>query len=100
MPVIYPRSLILEPLVQRMAQHHWLRNRATLLQGNCFLDDGTIDDKRLALHLRYETTHERRRPQVPKRTAKNKSRKEKKGLPPTNANRAPGTASRRENHQS
>ena len=46
-------------LVERMAQHHWLRNRATMLQGNCFLDDGTIDDKRLALYLRYETTHER-----------------------------------------
>ena len=46
-------------LVERMAQHHWLRNRATLLQGNCFLDDGTIDDKRLALYLRYEVTHER-----------------------------------------
>jgi len=60
-----------------MPQHHWLRNRAPL-QGNCFLDDDTIDDKRLPLHLRYETTHERRRPQVPKRTAKNKSRKEKK----------------------
>jgi hypothetical protein len=46
-------------LVERMGQHHWLRNRATLLQGNCFLDDGSIDDKRLALYLRYETTHER-----------------------------------------
>ena len=46
-------------LVERMAQHHWLRNRATMLQGNCFLDDGSIDDKRLALYLRYETTHER-----------------------------------------
>jgi hypothetical protein len=46
-------------LVERMAQHHWLRNRATMLQGLCFLDDGTIDDKRLALYLRYETTHER-----------------------------------------
>ena len=46
-------------LVERMAQHHWLRNRATMLQGNCFLDDGTIDDKRLALYLRYEVTHER-----------------------------------------
>jgi hypothetical protein len=46
-------------LVERMAQHHWLRNRATMLQGNCFADDGTIDDQRLALYLRYETTHER-----------------------------------------
>ena len=35
-------------LVERMAQHHWLRNRATMLQGNCFKDDGTIDDQRLA----------------------------------------------------
>ncbi|HEY6991168.1 MAG TPA: hypothetical protein VH369_22415 [Bryobacteraceae bacterium] len=51
-----PTELI---LVERMAQHHWLRNRATMLQGLCFLDDGTIDDKRLALYLRYETTHER-----------------------------------------
>jgi hypothetical protein len=51
-----PTELI---LVERMAQHHWLRNRAALLQGNCFLDDGSIDDKRLALYLRYETTHER-----------------------------------------
>ena len=46
-------------LVERMAQHHWLRNRATLLQGNCFLDDGSVDETRLALYLRYETTHER-----------------------------------------
>jgi len=46
-------------LVERMAQHHWLCNRATMLQGNCFLDDSTIDDKRLAVYLRYETTHER-----------------------------------------
>jgi len=46
-------------LVERMAQHHWLRNRAGLLQGNCFADDGSIDEKRLALYLRYQTTHER-----------------------------------------
>jgi hypothetical protein len=42
-----------------MAQHHWLRNRAELLQSNCFADDGSIDEKRLALYLRYQTTHER-----------------------------------------
>jgi hypothetical protein len=38
---------------------HWLRNRAELLQSNCFHDDGSIDEKRLALYLRYQTTHER-----------------------------------------
>jgi hypothetical protein len=46
-------------LVERMAQHHWLRNRAELLQSNCFHDDGSVDEKRLALYLRYQTTHER-----------------------------------------
>ena len=46
-------------LVERMAQHHWLRDRAGLLQANCFADDGSIDEKRLALYLRYQTTHER-----------------------------------------
>ena len=46
-------------LVERMAQHHWLRDRAGLLQANCFADDGSIDEKRLTLYLRYQTTHER-----------------------------------------
>ena len=46
-------------LVERMAQHHWLCDRAGLLQANCFADDGSIDEKRLALYLRYQTTHER-----------------------------------------
>jgi hypothetical protein len=42
-----------------MAQHHWLRNRAELLQTHAFDDDGGLDEKRLALFLRYQTTHER-----------------------------------------
>ena len=46
-------------LVERMAQHHWLRDRAGLLQANGFADDGSVDEKRLALYLRYQTTHER-----------------------------------------
>jgi hypothetical protein len=46
-------------LVECMAQHHWLRNRAGLLQSNCFADDGSVDEKRLTLYLRYQTTHER-----------------------------------------
>jgi hypothetical protein len=46
-------------LVERMAQHHWLRNRAEFLQSNCFHDDGSVDEKRLALYLRFQTTHER-----------------------------------------
>jgi hypothetical protein len=54
-----PKSQTEMILVERMAQHHWLRNRAELLQSNCFHDDGSVDEKRLALFLRYQTTHER-----------------------------------------
>src|SRR5882724_8612355 len=55
----FPFSATEMLLVERLAQHHWLRNRALLLQGQCFSPDGSVDDKRLALYLRYQTTHER-----------------------------------------
>jgi hypothetical protein len=42
-----------------MAQHHWLRSRAEALESGCFKEDGTLDDKRLALFMRYRTSHER-----------------------------------------
>jgi hypothetical protein len=44
-------------LVDRLAQHHWLAQRALTLQGECFAENGTAT--RLALYLRYQTTHER-----------------------------------------
>jgi hypothetical protein len=50
-----------EALVQAMAEHHWLRHRAMRLEESCF-DYNTgqlIDDRKLALYLRYQTTHER-----------------------------------------
>ncbi len=47
-------------LVDRMAQHHWLSQRALYLQGFCFNEVGGCDsDAHLALYLRYQTTHER-----------------------------------------
>ena len=46
-------------LVDRMAQHHWLRCRAEGLESGCFREDGTINEKGLALYLRYRTSHER-----------------------------------------
>jgi hypothetical protein len=46
-------------LVDRMAQHHWLRSRAEAFESGCFREDGTLDDKRLALFMRYRTSHER-----------------------------------------
>ncbi|HTU47065.1 MAG TPA: hypothetical protein VMF91_18535 [Bryobacteraceae bacterium] len=45
-------------LVREMAQSHWLMQRALKLQNDCFTESG-IDEKRLALFLRYHTTHER-----------------------------------------
>jgi hypothetical protein len=46
-------------LVESMAQHYWLLQRALRLQKFCFDDDGGCDEKSLALYLRYQTTHER-----------------------------------------
>lgn len=45
-------------LVQEMAQSWWLTQRAIRLQNECFAENG-IDQKRLALFLRYQTTHYR-----------------------------------------
>jgi hypothetical protein len=48
-------------LVEGLAQHQWLRKRALRLESSCFdVVTGQIDDeKRLALCLRYQSTHER-----------------------------------------
>jgi hypothetical protein len=45
-------------LVTSLAQHHWFAQRAVRLQTEAFTADG-IDEKKLALYLRYQTTHER-----------------------------------------
>jgi hypothetical protein len=46
-------------LVENMAQHHWLRNRALYLQHHCFESEDGIDTARLNLFMRYESMHER-----------------------------------------
>jgi hypothetical protein len=45
-------------LVEHMAQHHWVSMRAQRLQDSCFTE-GEVNESRLALYLRYQTTHER-----------------------------------------
>jgi hypothetical protein len=45
-------------LVTEMAQSWWLSQRAIRLQNDCFSETG-VDEKRLSLFLRYQTTHER-----------------------------------------
>jgi hypothetical protein len=54
-----PMTRTEDALVERMAQHHWLRGRAEFFESRCFEEDGTVDEKRLALYLRYRTSHER-----------------------------------------
>ena len=56
-----PDTVTEEILVGRMAQHNFLRLRAIALQEGCFPRDssGTINEKSLALYLRYQTAHER-----------------------------------------
>ncbi len=49
-------------LVERMAQHHWLRARALQLQNVTLgmpAEDEDKADRQLALYLRYQTTNER-----------------------------------------
>ncbi len=50
-------------LVERMAQHWWLGQRALSLQEFCFHDTAPMiqsgNEKEFALYLRYQTTHER-----------------------------------------
>ncbi len=45
-------------LIEGMAQHYWLAQRALNLQQLCF-DESGVDEKQLALYLRYQTTHDR-----------------------------------------
>ena len=45
-------------LITEMAQSWWLAQRAIRLQNECFSENG-VDEKRLSLFLRYQTTHER-----------------------------------------
>jgi hypothetical protein len=48
-------------LVEKMSQHQWLAQRALVLQDMCFQRDvpDCDSEKKLALYLRYQTTHER-----------------------------------------
>ena len=48
-------------LIEKMAQHYWLSQRAVLLQETCFDLETPLceQEKQLALYLRYQTTHDR-----------------------------------------
>ena len=53
-----PRTITERMLVDAMAQHHWLTQRALRLQEALFAEEN-FEEKRLALFIRYQTTHER-----------------------------------------
>jgi len=71
-------------LVEKMAQHFWLAQRALTLQEQCFNPDLTMHeaDKKLALYLRYQTTHDRAYRQAADelRKLRNEKRKEEFGF--------------------
>jgi hypothetical protein len=56
-----PATVTEEILVEKMAQHYWLTQRAITLQATCFNAQIAPDnpEKQLALYLRYQTTHDR-----------------------------------------
>ena len=53
-----PATQTEQPLIEQMAQSWWLAQRAIRLQNECFTENG-LDDKRLSLLIRYQTTHQR-----------------------------------------
>jgi hypothetical protein len=57
-----PSTITESMLVEKMAEHYWLGQRALRCQHACFVD-GTLtmeeQSARLALFLRYQTTHDR-----------------------------------------
>ncbi len=55
-----PQTATERILVARLAQHEWLRQRASYLQNLCFSAEGIVtDEKQFSLYLRYQTTNER-----------------------------------------
>ncbi len=52
-----PASTTEDLLVHEMAQSFWLAQRAIRLQSDCFTH--RVNEKRLGLYLRYQTTHDR-----------------------------------------
>jgi hypothetical protein len=56
-----PKTTLEQELVNSLAQHRWLVQRAIRLQEGCFHTDLAYCDapETLAIHLRYQTTHER-----------------------------------------
>jgi len=58
---LHPSGPFEQLLVEKMAQHQWLSQRALVLQDMCFQRDvpSCDEDRKLALYLRYQTTHER-----------------------------------------
>ena len=53
-----PANTTEQMLIHEMAQSFWLAQRALRFQNECFTEAG-LDEKRLALFLRYQTTHQR-----------------------------------------
>jgi hypothetical protein len=53
-----PTNMIEAALVNNMATHYWLAQRAIRLQTSAF-NEGGVDEKKLALYLRYQSTHDR-----------------------------------------
>jgi len=56
-----PQSPYEETLVEKMAQHFWLAQRALTLQNECFNPKLAMQeaDRKLALFMRYQTTQDR-----------------------------------------
>jgi hypothetical protein len=87
-----PASPTEELLVHQIAQSWWLTQRALRFQTECFTAE-SVDQKRLALFLRYQTTHERTFHKSLSTLIRLKKDRARGFVSQTNANRKPDAGS-------
>jgi hypothetical protein len=77
-----PATVTEEILLEKMAQHYWLTQRAITLQATCFNSEIAPDnpERQLALYLRYQTTHDRAFHKSLDRLLKLRAEKHKQGI--------------------
>ena len=57
-----PATITESMLIEKMAEHYWLAQRALRCQHACFVDGSLTmeeESRRLSLFMRYQTTHDR-----------------------------------------
>ena len=97
-----PETLTEHKLVERMAEHQWLAERAIYLQNALFQAGPDLDEKgqkQFALYIRYQTTHERAHSRCLADLLKLQAERRKEGIGFESQKQKAAAESRREAHE-